>query len=415
MKLPFISDVFTRARQSGELKKQDEQRRLQQKAEDAQIYQAQIQVQREQSQLLRHLGLTNSLLAFLVLILCLTLLKLTASFSIPIVLGILIFMMLFPWVERLNHWGLPYGLSCTVVLIAFHLMILSLLLLLSMASFNSLLQALPSYYIRLQSLLHTISQMADQRGIDISRYINWDSLSKGFDTASSILLSMSGSISSFLSSGLTLGLTAFLVLLFMLLEGRAFLATIERCFAPHRSQAIISAYRHSVEQISSYLLLKTVVSLLTGSLIGLGLWLLGVDFPMVWGILGFILNFIPNIGSLLHTVLVMLFALLQFSDDLPHLLAIILLLGGVQFCMGNFVEPRLQGDRLRLSPVFILISLYIWAYIWGIAGMLLAVPLLSIIKIICQNVAPLRTLAYFLENAYLPNNKSLNSGRRNVN
>ena len=184
----------------------------------------------------------------------------------------------------------------------------------------------------------------------------------------------------------------------MLLEGKAFFSTIERSFTKERGQSIIKIYRSSVEQISFYLLLKVGISLLTSTVIGAGLSILQVDFPIVWAILSFVLNFVPSIGSIFHTVIVSLFSLLQFNHNLYIPLIVVLFLGLVQFFIGNYLEPRIQGSRLQLSPIFILLFLYVWGYIWGIVGMVLAVPILSVIKIICQNTPKLQTLAYFLEN-----------------
>ncbi|MEM9424146.1 MAG: AI-2E family transporter [Spirochaetota bacterium] len=357
------------------------------------------QFQQKQSKLLRHFGLNNSLLGFIVIILCLTLLKLTASFSIPIIVGLLIFAMLFPHVERLHEKGnIPYTLSCVIVLIVFHLIVFLLLILISQASFNSLLGALPVYQAKLQTLLESILQMVSNKGLDVSQFVNWDLLGKGLSSASGVLTSLSGGISGFFSSLFTI----FLITLFMLLEGKYFFNTIERSFSLQQSSSIIHVYHSSVEQISSYLQLKTFISFLTGAIISTGLWFMGVDFPLVWGILAFALNFIPSIGSIIHTLLVGLFSVLQFNNQLYSAVVVILFLLGVQFLIGNFLEPKVQGNRLRLSPVFILLSLYIWSYIWGIPGMLLSVPILSVIKIICKNLPNFQTWAYFLENSPLP-------------
>ena len=376
------NDPIELQRQQLWLEEQERQHRLQYRQE-------------EESRLSKYFSLSNSLLGFVVVITCLAILKLTASFSIPVMVGLLLFTILFPHAERLHeNWGLSYGLSCLVVLILFHMVAFLLLLVISMASFNSVLQALPDYQVKLQNLLNSILQMLAQRGLDISQLASWSLLEKSFSSASSILVAISSNISSLLSSSFTI----FLILLFLLLEGKRFFSTIERSFNVDQSQSIIKIYRNSVEQISFYILLKTIISLITGTIVGIGLWLLGMDFPIVWGLLAFIFNFIPSIGSILHTLLVGLFSLLQFSNKLHFVLIVVLFLLTVQFFIGNYLEPKIQGSRLRLSPVFILLFLYIWGYIWGITGMLLAVPILSVIKIICQNIPKFEVLANFIEN-----------------
>ncbi|WGK70186.1 AI-2E family transporter [Candidatus Haliotispira prima] len=375
-----------------DLQKAELQRKLQQREQEHEYW---LQMRREQSKLLSRLSLNNSLLAFIVIIICLGILKITASFSIPMVLGLFLFMMLFPHVERLhNQWSVPYGLSCVIVLALFYLVSSLLLLLISMASFTSLAENLPAYQAKWKTLSEMISQQIDQYGIDLSRLIDPNLIGKSLGSIGSLLGTVSEGLSGLFSSSFII----FLVLLFLLLEGKSFFHTIERCFEPEKSRSLIDIYRSSVQQIGFYLLLKTMISLLTGAVIGVGLWLLGVDFPMVWGILAFALNFIPSIGSIFHTGLVTLFSLLQFSDNLPFVLLVLLFLLAIQFVIGNYLEPMVQGNRLRLSPVFILLSLYVWGYIWGITGMLLSVPILSVVKTICQNVPWLHTFAYILEN-----------------
>ncbi len=367
--------------------------------QESQIQEVQAQMQKQQlhrSQLIKQVRWNNSLLGFIVIIISLGVLKLTSYFSIPIFIGLLLFTILFPQVERIyQKWHLPYTLSCLIVLVVFYALVFLLLLLSSMASFSSLLNIMPTIYqAKLQSFIQNMVQMAARLGMDISQLSGWDLMSQSITYARSILANLYNNISASISASFTM----FLVLLFMLLEGKAFFNTIERRFSSKQSEAIQRIYRRSVEQISYYLLLKSFISLLTGLLIGIGLWAIGVDFPIVWGILAFGLNFIPSIGSIIHTLLVGLFSVLQFSHNLYLSMITVIYLLLVQFCIGNYLEPKILGDHLRLSTVFILLSLYIWSYIWGITGMLLSVPILSIIKIICENTPRLKTLSYFLAN-----------------
>jgi predicted PurR-regulated permease PerM len=122
---------------------------------------------------------------------------------------------------------------------------------------------------------------------------------------------------------------------------------------------------------------------------------LDVDFPLIWGLLAFVLNYIPNIGSVIAVLFPFFLSLLQF-DSLTVPLLVLLLLGGIQMLMGNVVEPRIMAYSLNLSPLLILVSLIFWGWLWGLLGMMLAVPLTATVKIITENIEPLRPLSMLM-------------------
>ena len=124
--------------------------------------------------------------------------------------------------------------------------------------------------------------------------------------------------------------------------------------------------------VQRYLITKTLISLITGILAYLILLLFGVDFPLVWGLLTFLLNYIPNIGSVIATIPPVFVVFVQHGSAFPALWVALLLIG-VQSTMGNFVEPRAMGKSLNLSPLVVILSLIFWGFIWGPVGMVLAV------------------------------------------
>ena len=140
-------------------------------------------------------------------------------------------------------------------------------------------------------------------------------------------------------------------------------------------------------QVERYLVLKTLISLATGVAIGIGAWLLGVDFALFWGFLAFVLNFVPNIGSVIAAVPAVLVALLQLG--LGSAIALTAVFVGVNVTFGNLLEPILIGRHLRLSPVITLVSLVFWGWTWGIVGMFLAVPLTIAIRIVMEHSSSL--------------------------
>ncbi len=138
------------------------------------------------------------------------------------------------------------------------------------------------------------------------------------------------------------------------------------------------------EQIQRYIITKVAVSIITSLAVGLVLFIFRVDFVIIWMLLAFLLNFIPNIGSVIAILLPTLFAMIQFESA-----GYALLIGGIlvviQNLMGNILEPKIMGNELGLNPLVILLSLLLWGYIWGIPGMILSVPLTAVIKIMISN------------------------------
>jgi predicted PurR-regulated permease PerM len=151
--------------------------------------------------------------------------------------------------------------------------------------------------------------------------------------------------------------------------------------------------------VQKYIITKFLISLTLGVLVGLVLWLYGVEFYVVWATLAFLLNFIPNIGSIIAVILPALMTLIQF-ESFGYMILVTATLILVQNILGNIVEPMAFGDRLGLNPLVILISLMLWGYIWGIVGMFLSVPLTAVIKIIISNSSSknMRFLANLMSN-----------------
>jgi AI-2 transport protein TqsA len=145
-------------------------------------------------------------------------------------------------------------------------------------------------------------------------------------------------------------------------------------------------------KVSRYVITKAILSIATGIFAGVILGGFGVELAAMFAVLTFLLNFIPNIGSVIATLLPIPVILLQFGFGV-HLLAVTTLLGAVQLTIGNILEPKLMGESLDLHPVTILIFLLFWGLVWGIAGMFLAVPITAIMKIILSKIEFTKPLA----------------------
>lgn len=155
---------------------------------------------------------------------------------------------------------------------------------------------------------------------------------------------------------------------------------VEKADVPEGIDAVQNTFQEITNQVQKYIITKFLMSLLMGLMVGIVLTFAGVDFPVVWAVLTFLFHFIPNIGSIVAVLLPCVMALIQF-ESIGYALFLAVLLIGIQNIIGNFVEPRLFGERMGLNPLVVLLSLLLWGYIWGIVGMLLSVPLTAVSKI----------------------------------
>ena len=156
-----------------------------------------------------------------------------------------------------------------------------------------------------------------------------------------------------------------------------------------------------IHRVNYYLLVKTAVSLVTGVMVFTVCTLFSLELAVAMGILTFVLNYIPNIGSILSTIVVVLIAFVQLENP-STALAIFIIVTTIQFVNGNVIDPMLMGHALRLSSFGIIINLAFWAAVWGIPGMFLSVPIMVAIMIICSHIPELRGVAVLLSREGLP-------------
>ena len=137
----------------------------------------------------------------------------------------------------------------------------------------------------------------------------------------------------------------------------------------------------------------------------IGCVFVGLDFPIIWAFIAFTLNFIPNFGSIISVIITTIFAVLQFWPNPARMIIVLIFMTGINFCLGNIIEPRVQGKNLGLSPFIIIASLSIWGYIWGFVGLILAVPMMVTLKIVCENISILQPIEVFIGD-YPPENNT---------
>ena len=185
-------------------------------------------------------------------------------------------------------------------------------------------------------------------------------------------------------------------LVFMLLAKPYANDKLRAAFSPERADALIDITNTISRQIGAYLGALFVISLVTGLVVWGVLEWMGVEFAFTWGLLAFVLNFIPTLGSIVASIPPVLMALVQFAPDIWPAVGVALVLFAIQQTLGNFIAPKVYGDRLNLSPVVILLFLVFWGWLWGITGALLAVPIAAAIQIALAHIPALAPLAVLM-------------------
>lgn len=209
---------------------------------------------------------------------------------------------------------------------------------------------------------------------------------------SGILASVFSSLTEIFGSAFTIALYT----MFLLMEDVMFPKKLKALYKSQEkyenANTILLKIEHS---IGSYLYLKTIISLGTGFLSFIALWAIGVEAPVFWAFLIFLLNYIPTIGSLIATSFPSLFTLLQFGEWGPFFL-VLGIVGAIQLVIGNIVEPKAMGNTLNISSLVVILALSAWGLVWGITGMILSVPITVIIVIVCAEFEKTRPIAILL-------------------
>jgi len=186
------------------------------------------------------------------------------------------------------------------------------------------------------------------------------------------------------------------LLYFLLASGDLFLRKLIKVLPTLKDKKrAVEIAREIENNVSTYLFTVTLINIAVGVAVGLGVWLLKMPNPILWGVLAYVLTYIPYLGSAVGIGVLSVAALLAF-DDLGHALAVPAVYAVVSFLEGNFITPLVLGRRLTLNPVVIFLGLLFWFFLWGIPGALMAVPILAIFKIVCDHVDALAPIGEFL-------------------
>jgi len=285
----------------------------------------------------------------------------------------------------LTQRRVPAGLAVLIVVIA--LVIAFFLTALFVGnSLSDFTRSLPQYQDKLQGLTVSLLNAMQQLGMDTAE-LNLESI---LDPSAVMRLvqSLLGGLGQVLSNTFLILLTV----VFILLEASSFPAKLQ-AMAGNTEQSM-ARFQSILRGVNHYIAIKSLVSLGTALIVTLALYIIGVDYPVLWGFLAFLLNFIPNIGSIIAAVPAVLLALIQLGVTAAGATALVYLL--VNFIIGNFVEPRLLGRGVGLSTLIVFLSLIFWGWLLGPVGMLLSVPLTMTLKIALEANPQSRWLAIWL-------------------
>ena len=331
-------------------------------------------------------------LAILVIIAFGFILHLLQSVFKPFFIALILSYIFEPLLKLMRRIKIPKFVSIFLVLII-TFVCFYLIGLIIYSNINAFTEEFPKYQDKFNQLYLSIIDKLQIPHHEVQQYytqIDWGTLLDKLSLPS-ILSSSVGSFINFLAN-------LFLILLFTvyIMLGREHLvANIGKAFPGDRSKTIYRVMDNINKGVQKYFFAKALISLGTGFIAAIVLLIFGVDFAWIWGLLTFLLNFIPNIGSVVATFPPILVAIFQFGGFFPALWIGILLIS-LQVVMGNVIEPLIMGKSLNMSPLVIIISLIFWGFIWGPIGMILAVPISSTIQIICSNIESLKPISILI-------------------
>lgn len=335
------------------------------------------------------------LLLFLTIIIGAAVLKATADILIPVTIAMLISLVFEPLIIIFNKkFKIPW-IICIFIVLSIVIMSVFFIASLLFTSIRTIVVLYPKYENRFMLIYKNIADiLVLPYNADNSLFENlWSQL--GIRQAlQNYALLLSNSLISFLKD-LTL-VTLFAI--FFLLDLRYLRKRLEFAFEGENKGKITVMITDIIQQVTRYISVKFFISFLTGLIVLAGTLAVGMDFPVLWGFLAFILNFIPSFGSIISGVLTSVFALVQFWPHPAPVIFVAILMLSVNFILGNFLEPRIQGRNLGLSPFVIIVSLSFWGWLWGFTGLLVGVPMMVILKIICENVSILHPVSILMGN-----------------
>ncbi len=312
------------------------------------------------------------------------------EYIIPFILALIVWFIIHELRENIQQipWmrdNCPMWLQSTIGFVVINLVIFLIIELL-LVSMGNLLEGIELYEANLDATLLEINELV---GMDVTSQLY--TYVKELDMAT-----LAGDMIDYVTFIVGDAFLILLYVLFLLIEESIFPYKLNILYPSEKQQKkTVKLFQKMDHSISRYLTLKTIVSLLTGVLSYVALLLLGIDAPVFWAILIFVLNYIPTIGSLIATLFPACFAVLQYGQLGPFLYVLVIV-GIIQVVVGNIIEPKLMGNSLNISSLVVILSLTIWGAIWGVMGMILSVPITVMMIVVFEEIPGLKFVAVML-------------------
>jgi len=316
-----------------------------------------------------------------------------AFILVPLVMSIFLAALLVPLLLKLKKWKVPNFLAIVVVLLLIGGSIRVGGIILQLTKYEYSLKQDDLNTLVESKLLPTFESVGEYIGIDFGKDIDW---SKMQDVMSSgnIMDSVSPAVD-MLNSMVGMYMMTLIYLLILLTGVYNYEKYLLYLGGSKNGSGLLKVVNNWINDLSVYIKVKAMVSLVTGILFGGICYLFGVDFALFFGFLAFILNFIPQVGSLIATLFPVLLGFLEI-DSLPMVGLFAAILMTVQVLMGTFVEVKYIGKSFAMSAIVVFVNLVFWGYMWGVAGVILSVPIIVLMKNIAQHLDKESIFARFL-------------------
>ena len=326
------------------------------------------------------------LVGFAAFIIIIAGLKAASQIVVPFMLSVFIAIVCAPIMASLHQRKVPTWLSIIVVVMLI-LFVISTIAVLVGASLENFSDQLPNYRKRFEEETAIVLDMLGNFGIQIP----YDQVKSYIDPSS--LMQMVTNTLRGLGNALTNIILVVMIVIFILFEAVELPKKLS--LALNDATSSMQRFESFIQSVNRYLVIKTILSALTGVLITVWLWVLGVDFPVLWGVCAFLLNYIPNIGSIIAAVPAVLLAFVQLGSLSALLTGTGFLV--VNLVIGNLLEPRYMGKGLGLSTLVVFLSLVLWGWVFGPVGMLLSIPLTIMMKLAFEANPKMQWLAIMLD------------------
>lgn len=342
--------------------------------------------------------MTTYLLLFLSMVVLLAVLKIAKAILIPFALAVFFAFILYPVVKFLNWLKIPYGLAVGIVIIAVIVVCLGATFIIA-GQLTSFAQELPQYQEALAGYLDKVQSAYEGVAEKFASFLPGKPVTSTGEQASNNILPQlfSGVLTGILSLFSVLSHFIFIIfiLIFLLSDARSLGEKLVKAWGKteeKRAGEIVEAIRRG---IGDYIIIRCAINAGLAVVVTLCLICFGVNYAYIWGPLTGVLNFIPYLGATVGLLPPLVMAIVQNHSWFSIILLMASLLV-IQNIEGNIITPKMVGERVDLNALTVILSLVLWGYIWGMVGMILAVPLTTCFKILCDHIEPLKPLGVLM-------------------